>query len=132
MDITSREHIIQLINRFYEQVIQDETIGFIFNDIAKVNWEKHLPVMYDFWETLLLDSAAYKENVMGIHFSLNRKVPLEEKHFKRWLELFNSTLDSLYQGEVTELARKRAGSIAALMQFKMKQENEGHRIKNKE
>ncbi len=129
MDIASREHIIQLINRFYEQVTQDETIGFIFNDIAKVNWEKHLPLMYDFWETILLDTAAYKENVMGIHFSLNRKVPLEEKHFKRWLELFNSTVDSLYQGEIATLAKKRASSIASLMQFKMKQENEGIRIK---
>ena len=132
MDITTREDIMQLVNRFYEQVRADDTIGFIFNDIAKVNWEKHLPVMYDFWETILLDTAAYKENVMGVHFSLNRKVPLEEKHFTRWLQLFNSTLDSLFQGEVAELARKRAGSVAALMQFKMKQENEGFNISKKE
>ena len=88
--------------------------------------------MYDFWETILLDTAAYKENVMGVHFSLNRQVPLEEKHFKRWLELFTSTVDSLFQGEIAGLAKKRAASIAALMQFKMKQENEGLNISKKE
>ena len=43
-DIENREDIVVLINRFYEKVKKDEVIGYIFNDVAKVNWEKHLPV----------------------------------------------------------------------------------------
>ena len=47
-DITNRKDIEQLINAFYDKVKKDAVIGFIFNDVAKVNWEVHLPVMYDF------------------------------------------------------------------------------------
>ena len=43
-DIENRGDIILLINTFYEKVKRDEVIGYIFNDVAKVNWEKHLPV----------------------------------------------------------------------------------------
>jgi hemoglobin len=123
MDIKTRTDIELLVNSFYKKVTQDDTIGFIFNDIVNVNWETHLPVMYDFWETVLLDTGSYQKNTMAVHFEVNRKIPLEEKHFKRWLELFNSTLDELFDGETAQLARKRAKSVADLMLFKMEQVN---------
>jgi hemoglobin len=122
MDIQSREDIELLIKSFYSKVKKDDTIGFIFNDIAKVNWEKHLPIMYDFWETLLLDAASYSKNAMEVHYTLNRKVPLEETHFQRWLQLFSETVDELFVGNTASLAKTKAKSIAALMQFKMAQE----------
>ena len=125
MDIHSRQDIETMVNNFYEKVIKDDTIGFIFNDIAKVNWEQHLPVMYDFWETLLLDATSYRKNAMEIHFVLNRKFPLEEKHFQRWLKLFSETVDELFNSERAALAKKKAKSIADLMLYKMKQENNG-------
>ena len=123
MDINRREDIIQLINRFYEQVRADDTIGFIFNDIMKVDWEAHLPVMYDFWETILLDTGSYQKNTMSVHFDVNRKIPLEEKHFKRWIELFNATVNELFEGEIANLAIKRAKSVAEVMLLKMQQIN---------
>ncbi|WP_367274609.1 group III truncated hemoglobin [uncultured Lutibacter sp.] len=48
-DINNREDIELLVNKFYEKVKVDETIGYIFNEIANINWDKHLPKMYDFW-----------------------------------------------------------------------------------
>lgn len=125
MDIQSREEIKLLINSFYNKVKKDDTIGFIFNDIAKINWEQHLPVMYDFWETLLLDAASYRKNAMEVHYTLNRKSPLGETHFNRWLQLFSETVDELFSGEIATMAKTKARSIASLMQFKMKQDNDG-------
>lgn len=125
MDIQSRKDIELLVKNFYDKVIKDQTIGFIFNDIAKVNWEQHLPVMYDFWETLLLDATTYKKNAMEVHYILNRKFPLEDKHFQRWLKLFSETVDELFSGEKATMAKKKAKSIADLMLYKMKQENNG-------
>ncbi len=52
-DIENRKDIELLVRSFYDKVKADDTIGYIFNDIAKVNWEKHLPVMFDFWENVL-------------------------------------------------------------------------------
>jgi hemoglobin len=131
MDIQSRKDIEILVKSFYDKVIKDESIGFIFTDIAKVNWVQHLPVMYDFWETLLLDAASYRKNAMEVHYVLNRKFPLEEKHFSRWLQLFSETVNELFSGEKATQAKKKAKSIADLMLYKMKQEDSGLDITNK-
>jgi hemoglobin len=125
MDIHSREHIETLIIRFYDKVRKDDVIGFIFNDIMKVNWEEHLPVISDFWESILLNEIKYTRNAMGVHFEVNRKIKLEEKHFTRWMELFTATVDELYQGDVANTAKKRAKSIADVILFKINRENAG-------
>ena len=128
MDIQSRKDIELLINSFYEKVKKDDTIGFIFNDIAHINWEQHLPIMYDFWETLLLDASSYSKNAMEVHYTLNRKIRLEERHFQRWLQLFFETVDELFIGNIATMAKTKAKSIAGLMQYKMKQESIGLNI----
>jgi hemoglobin len=113
---------------FYEKVKKDDTIGYIFNDIAKINWGHHIPIICDFWETLLLNGTSYRNNAMAVHYTLNRKIPLEEKHFQRWLQLFFETVDDLFSGDIATKAKKKAKSIAALMQFKMNQQHGGPNI----
>lgn len=121
--ITDREDIMLLINSFYDKVKGDDVIGHIFNEIARVNWDTHLPVMYDFWEQLLLNSTNYGRNAMAPHFALNQRVPLEPVHFDRWLLLFEGTVTELFTGERADLAISRARSIRDIMQFKMQQIN---------
>jgi hemoglobin len=120
-DIEGRKDIERLINRFYEKVKTDPVIGFIFNDIVKVNWTRHLPVMYDFWENTLFYRGNYMGNPMEIHTRLNRRTPLEAKQFKQWTGLFTETVDELFAGEKAELAKQRALSIATVMQIKIGQ-----------
>ena len=79
-DIESRKDIEYLINSFYEKVKKDEVIGF---DVAKVNWEKHLPVMYDFWESIIFSINKYEANPMLLHTNLNKLIPFTKQHFKR-------------------------------------------------
>ena len=81
-DITSRADIEKFIGSFYEHVKQDKTIGFIFTDVADMNWEKHIPLIVDFWETILLDNPVYKKNAMEVHYDLNKKTPLQKEHLK--------------------------------------------------
>lgn len=122
-DIETREDIELLVRRFYEKVVADPVIGHIFTDVAQVNWEKHLPVMFDFWENLLFFTGGYSGNPMQQHKALHGRFPLSEEHFKRWLSLFVSTADELFEGEKTELAKQRAMSIATMMQVKIIQGN---------
>ncbi len=110
-DISSSTDIQLLINAFYEKVRKDDTIGYIFNDIAKVDWERHLPRMYSFWEFLLLGQDTYKGNPMEVHQKLHRMVPLTEDHFTRWLHLFQTTVDEHFTGLVAEEAKNRAALI---------------------
>ncbi len=132
MDIQTRADIELLITRFYDKVKQDPLIGFIFTDVAKVNWDTHLPIMFDFWETLLLNATSYNRNAMGVHFEINRQVKLEGEHFARWMELFTGTVNELFSGPVADNARKRARSIAEVMLHKMNQENQGLPITTKQ
>ena len=95
------------------------TIGFIFNEIAKVNWEKHLPVMYDFWENIIFLTNNYSGNPMMVHIHLNQLTSLAKVHFDRWLKLFNGTVDELFEGKKAILAKEKALSIANIMEIKI-------------
>ncbi|RAJ75156.1 hemoglobin [Chitinophaga dinghuensis] len=118
-EIKTREDIELLVNSFYDKVQQDEVIGFIFKDIAKVDWARHLPTMYNFWESLLLESGSYRGNAMEPHFRINKKIPLEAAHFQRWIQLFEATVNKLFTGETAALAITRAKSIGEILLFKM-------------
>lgn len=118
-DIRNRGDIENLVNAFYEKVRADDTIGFFFSNVVAVNWEVHLPKMYDFWENVLLHTGAYKGNPMDVHFKINNLHPINGKHFEHWLKLFMQTIEELFEGETAERAKVRAKGIAWVLQQKM-------------
>ncbi len=118
-DIDTRTAIEHFVAAFYEKLMKDETIGIIFTTIVPIHLEKHLPVIADFWESILLDHPVYKNNAMSVHYPIHKKFPLTQQHFDTWLRHFNNTLDEMYEGPKTTLAKKRAKDIAALMLHKM-------------
>ena len=118
-DIETRADISNFIKAFYEKVLTDETIGIIFTEKFPLNWDHHIPLIVDFWETILLDNPVYKKNAMEVHYNINKQFPLHEKHFAAWLKIFNETLDEYFAGEKVLLAKKRAAGIAQLMMIKM-------------
>lgn len=118
-DIETRADIDDLMNRFYARAIGDETIGYIFTDVAKLDLKHHLPVIGDFWETLLFGSGNYQKhgrNPLQVHAILHQKSGLNAKHFRRWLELFRETVDESFTGERAEFIKMRAEGIANRMQ----------------
>ncbi|MFC3559669.1 group III truncated hemoglobin [Pedobacter jamesrossensis] len=118
-DINNREDIILLVDTFYAKVQQNNKIGPIFNNIAKVDWSHHLPKMYDFWESILFGKAIYKGNPMLTHFALREKANLHQEEFNTWKALFFDTVDTLFAGENAEIIKQKAQSIADLMHFKL-------------
>ncbi len=118
-NLETREDIELLVNSFYLKVQKDETIGYFFNDIAKVNWNLHLPKMYNFWETLLFGKASYKGNPMAVHYPINDEVAMEKFHFEHWLKLWTETVNELFSGEIADMAIYKAKNISQLMAFKM-------------
>ena len=122
-DIASRKDIEILVNEFYSKIKKDEQIGFIFSDIAMVNWEKHLPIMYDFFENMLFYTGSYTGNPMELHKHVNRLLPLTEIHFRQWNHLFSTTVDELFEGTTANLVKKKKKSIAAVMQNKILKES---------
>lgn len=111
-DIRNREDIQLLVNRFYEKVQVDELLGPVF---SHVDWPRHLPVMYDFWSSMLLGDQSYRGNPLQKHLPL----PIERKHFDRWLIRFQETVNEHFSGEKAEEVKSRAQSIAGIFQVKM-------------
>jgi Truncated hemoglobins len=106
--IENREDIKVLVDGFYDKVRKDPLIGPIFNDTAKVDWEEHLPKLYNFWSDLLLGEDSYRGRPFPPHMKLN----LELTHFERWLALFVLTVDEHFVGLKAEEAKSRAVRIA--------------------
>ncbi len=117
-DITSREDIILMVNSFYERVQQDPELDHMFNGVAKLDWEAHLPKMYDFWEAIILKNPGYQGNPMAVHKQLHFKFPFTKSMFETWLKLFNETIDDLFIGDHAREAKTRALSIATMIQMK--------------
>lgn len=112
-DIAHAGDVRTLIDAFYTKVRADEVIGYIFNDVAQVDWPKHLPVMYAFWEFLLLGTSdTYRGNPIQKHFDLHRRHPLKAEHFDRWVALFQATVDEHFSGPRADDAKFRAFAIS--------------------
>ncbi len=126
-DIENRADIEVLIDNFYSAVRADDVIGFIFNDIVKMNWEKHLPLMCDFWENALFYTGTYSGNPMTLHKHLHHIRPLDNKHFDQWVLLFKQCVDELFEGEKATLAKQRATSIASIMESNIIQYRAEHK-----
>jgi hemoglobin len=115
-DIRSIQDIKLLVDKFYEKVNNDNLLSWIFNDLSKVDWKTHLPVMYDFWSSILLGTKTYKGQPFDVHLYL----PVEKKHFERWVSLFSKTVDENFSGPIAEEAKLRANTISEIFQYKIK------------
>jgi len=122
-DITTKEDIKFLIDHFYKKLLQDETIGFIFKEYMSTKLEEHLPVMYQFWESVLLATPGYKGNPMVKHIELNRKIALRAAHFDVWIQHWEATLDEHFSGDKAEEAKKKAIAMKELMLLKIQMSN---------
>jgi hemoglobin len=118
-DIRSREDIVRLVDLFYSKAMKDAVIGYIFTDVAQLDLNAHLPVMYNFWESLLLGARTYKGNAMQKHIDLDRLSPLRAEHFERWLLLFESTVNDLFAGDTALKAILTARGVARSMSLRI-------------
>ena len=118
-DLRNRDDVEELVVAFYETAFRDPVIGPIFTDVAHMDLAAHLPIMCDFWETVLFRSGAYRRNALQVHVALHARRPLIDAHFARWLELWDATVDGRFAGPAAERAKLQAARIAESMQRRL-------------
>jgi hemoglobin len=116
-DIQIEDDVQTLVLGFYDRVQLDSLLGPIFNEQVQVEWVAHLPLMVDFWSSILLGTGGYK----GRPFPKHAVLGLEKEHFSRWLNLFFETVDAHFVGPKAEEAKAKALSIATMFQHKIGQ-----------
>ncbi|MCC6834369.1 MAG: group III truncated hemoglobin [Cytophagales bacterium] len=104
-----------LVNSFYNKVREDDLLKDIFNDVNEDRWPQHMEKMYRFWQTVLLEEHTY----YGSPFLPHAYLPVEKKHFDRWIKLFNETVDSYFTGEKAERVKWQGMRMAEMFQSKI-------------
>ncbi|GAA1809779.1 group III truncated hemoglobin [Agromyces neolithicus] len=118
-DLHDRADVLELVESFYLRAFADPLIGPIFTDVAKMDLEHHLPIMCDFWQTVLFRAGLYRRNALQLHLVLNARHPLGQQHFDRWLSLWVENVDERFAGEKAELAKTQARRIAGSIQRRL-------------
>lgn len=96
-----------LVEGFYARVRDDALIGPIFADRI-TDWAPHLVQMKLFWSSVALSTGIYQGRPMPKHLPL----PIDARHFDRWLELFVETARTLCPPIAADHFIERARRIA--------------------
>lgn len=102
------QFVSDLVDRFYERVRGDESLGPIFEEHVD-DWPVHLGQMKRFWRSVLFSSGEFLGSPMAKHMAIPG---LDRTLFVRWLELFATTLDELGSAEAREHVHENATRIA--------------------
>ncbi len=122
--------IERLVHAFYAKVRQDELLAPVF--AARIeDWEPHLEQMCAFWSSVALMSGRYHGRPMEKHAPL----PVDARHFDRWLSLFEETARELCPPAAAEHFVERARPIAESLELGVAQFNgcllmKGERYRN--
>jgi len=114
-DIRSRKDIELLVNTFYEKVRKDSLLAPIFQNKIPGDWGPHLDTMYRFWNAALFNVREYTGNPLRKHWELS----LQQEHFERWISLFYTTIDELFEGEISNDAKTKAMLMAHTFYHRM-------------
>ena len=104
--------IANLVRTFYGRVRADALLGPVF-EARITDWEAHFKLLTDFWHGVTLLSGRYHGQPMRAHVRL----PVEGRHFDRWLELFEATAKELCPPAAAQMFIERARRIAESLEM---------------
>ncbi len=111
-DLNDPTDVAELVQRFYRDVAQDDLLGPMFNDVAKVDWSEHLPKLTAFWCRALFGIPGYSGNPFRAHRDIHEQRAFTLAHFQRWLDLFEETMDLRWAGPNASRAKELARNVA--------------------
>jgi hemoglobin len=104
--------IKELVHGFYVRIRDDELLGPIF-ERKIVDWEPHLKQICAFWSSVALMTGRYHGQPMQKHLPL----PVDAKHFDRWLAIFCETARDMCPPKAAEHFIERAQRIAESLEL---------------
>ncbi|CAN5406240.1 truncated hemoglobin Ctb [soil metagenome] len=117
----TKENIKKLVTHFYQKVQNDEILGPVFNDVAKVEWAHHIPLICQFWNSIMLKTNEYHSNAYRKHVLLGEKTKLTEAHFAQWLLIFQEEAFKHLPVQAAQLITDKAVMIANSLKIGLSQ-----------
>jgi len=115
-ELEHREDVRLLVTTFYTKIRGDKVLGPIFNGII-TDWESHLTLLTDFWETQLFLKRKYHGNPIKVHNEVDDKMQhgITPEHFGLWLNLWFAAIDELFIGDTAFIAKNRARQMNSML-----------------
>ena len=109
----TKDSIDKLVKVFYPTILADEITAPFFvskigADINSPEWVAHLELLSNFWAMQALGDLTYTGSPLAPHFGLEG---LDKKAFTRWLELFDTAIDKVYEPQAGAFFKERAQMI---------------------
>tara|TARA_R110002096_G_scaffold173781_9_gene348895 strand:- start:73568 stop:74008 length:441 start_codon:yes stop_codon:yes gene_type:complete len=109
--LITESKIREMVELFYSRTQQDELLGPVFEERV-ADWPNHYQTMTRFWSSAVMHAGTYSGRpIEALKFG-----GLTEAHFRRWVTLFTSTANEVFQDSdaavFVELAKRMASSIA--------------------
>ncbi|ODN71952.1 group III truncated hemoglobin [Methylobrevis pamukkalensis] len=102
------EGIDRLVAAFYAKARADDLLGPVFASKVE-DWPAHEAKIRAFWSAVMLRSGGYDGRPLPAHLPL----PIDERHFARWLALFGETAREVLAPEAAAIFEARARLIGA-------------------
>ncbi len=114
--LENRDDVQLLVETFYVKIRKDKVLGPIFNAVI-TDWESHLILLTDFWETQLFLKRKYYGNPVTVHQEVDNKMghTITSEHFGLWLNLWFATIDELFEGDTAWIAKNRAQKMSTML-----------------
>lgn len=104
--------IERLVDAFYVKVRDDDLLGPVFEERI-ADWPAHLERMRAFWSSVALLTGHYHGSPMEKH----QPLPVDARHFDRWLALFEQTASEICAAAAAEHFVERARRIAESLEL---------------
>ncbi|QZE13601.1 group III truncated hemoglobin [Halosquirtibacter laminarini] len=111
-DIENTQDITLLVETFYRDLCKISEMDNLYNEVIKIDWETHIPIMVRFWGSLVLREGGYRGNILSHHHHVMEKYPLTQEMFHTWENCFLETLNRLFQGPNSDKTKKRVRAMS--------------------
>ena len=114
-DLDTRNEIHDLVVYFYREIVFDEFLDYVFEDVAQVDWNSHIPRLIDYWCGVLLRQPGYDGMMLVAHEEVHGIESFTLEHFERWFTMWVGCVNARWQGPHAEKAKSHADNMARVM-----------------
>lgn len=118
-DLDTRGKIHDVVVHFYREVVFDELLAPVFDEVAEVDWNEHMPKLIDYWCQVLLGEPGYAGFILGPHREVHDASAFSTELFDRWYRLWSESIDEYWAGPLADRAKTHAEKIGGVLARKL-------------
>lgn len=119
-DLSTRTEVHDLVVDFYRAIVNDDELGYVFVDVAEVDWTVHIPKLIDYWCRVLLGQPGYDGYILAAHQYVHGIEPIDAHLFDRWYVMWCESVDGQWEGPLAEKAKSHAAKTMRMLAHRLR------------